>query len=335
MGTAGSEWSTVESARAAGARIVTTNGCFDGLHPGHVRFLRQARELGDLLVVAVNGDASVARLKGSSRPIFSLDERRDVLRSLRAVDVVIAFDEPTPVDVLGRLRPHVHCKGGDYDAEALPETPIVRAGGGEVVILPHDGVHSSTRLHARRGHDAVTSIFREGSELLSRMAADAGQVTAAGDELGALLARGGRIWVCGNGGSAADAQHFAAELLGRFSGDRRPLPAIALSADASVLTALANDFGFERVFARQIEALARPGDALVAISTSGRSPNVCAAVQAAKAIGVWTLALTGSEGLAVPADRVLAAPATGAVLVQQGHRAVLHALATAIERAIL
>jgi D-sedoheptulose 7-phosphate isomerase len=325
------EWERVESARAAGARIISTNGCFDGLHPGHVRFLQAARDLGDLLVVALNSDASVRHLKGDQRPIFSWPDRRDVLLSLRAVDVVVQFDEPTPEAVLGRLRPHRHCKGGDWRPERMPETPIVRAGGGEVVILPRRDGHSSTRLHAARADGPVAAVLREGAALLAAMSADPAAISAAADELAAIVARGGRLWTCGNGGSAADAQHFAAELVGRFSQDRRPFPAVALSADATVLTALGNDYGFDRVFARQVEALVGPGDALIAITTSGQSPNVCAALTAARAQGAHTLAITGAAGCAVPAARVLAVPGRGAALVQQGHRAILHALAAGIE----
>lgn len=324
-------WDTIESARAAGSRIVSTNGCFDGLHPGHVRFLQQARELGDLLVVALNSDTSVRRLKGAQRPIFPWQERRDVLLSLRSVDVVLPFDEPTPERVLGRVRPHRHCKGGDYQPESMPETHVVRAGGGDVVILPRTDGHSSTRLHALRDPSPAALAFREAAALLTTLADHASEVLAAADELAAVLARGGQIWTCGNGGSAADAQHFAAELVGRFEADRRPLRAASLSADPSVLTALGNDFGFEHVFARQVEALVRPGDALIGLTTSGASPNVCAALNLAHDLGVHTLAITGADGCAARASRVLRVPARGAALVQQGHRAVLHALAAALE----
>ncbi len=120
-----------------GKRLVFTNGVFDILHVGHVRYLADARTLGDLLIVGLNDDASVRRLgKGSNRPINPLADRAEVVGALRWVDAVVAFSEDTPIGLIERLRPEVHVKGGDYDAELMPETPFVRAYGGEVVILP-------------------------------------------------------------------------------------------------------------------------------------------------------------------------------------------------------
>lgn len=130
---------TVEEASRLreGRRLVTTNGVFDILHAGHVDSLERARALGDLLIVGVNSDASVRRLgKGSDRPVHSQDDRVRVLEALRSVDGAVVFDEDTPVELLRLLRPDVHAKGGDYDPETMPETPLLRAWGGEVVILP-------------------------------------------------------------------------------------------------------------------------------------------------------------------------------------------------------
>ncbi len=151
------------------------------------------------------------------------------------------------------------------------------------------------------------------------------------------LAGGGRVLVCGNGGSAAAAQHFAAELVGRLSADRAPMAALALTADTATLTAIANDAGFDRVFARQVDALARPGDALVALSTSGRSPNVLAAARAARALGCTVVALTGANGgeLGPLADFLVAVPSATTARVQEVHELCLHALARALEEVAL
>lgn len=135
--------------RAAGRRIVFTNGCFDLLHVGHLRYLEQARALGDVLVIGLNTDASVRRLKGPKRPVVSEDERAELLAGLRCVDYVTLFDEPLPNETLSALRPHFHVKGGDYDVESLPETPLVRALGGEVVIMPLVEGRSTTNVVQR------------------------------------------------------------------------------------------------------------------------------------------------------------------------------------------
>ena len=131
--------------RANKQKIVFTNGCFDILHAGHSALLQRAKSLGDVLVVGLNSDASVKRLKGESRPIHSQNQRAQVLMSLRFVDAVIIFEDDTPIETIRALRPAVHVKGGDYDAESLPETPVVREGGGEVIIVPLVQGLSSTR----------------------------------------------------------------------------------------------------------------------------------------------------------------------------------------------
>ena len=150
------------------------------------------------------------------------------------------------------------------------------------------------------------------------------------------LRAGGCIYICGNGGSAADAQHMAGELVGRFLRERRALPAVALTTDASILTALGNDYGFETVFERQVEALVGEGDCLVGISTSGNSPNVVRAVAAARRQGACTLALTGPTGgrLAEAAHICLTTPGSPTPRVQEGHAVVIHILCDLVEEAL-
>lgn len=133
-----------------GKRLVFTNGVFDILHAGHVRYLAEAARLGDLLLVGVNSDESVRRLgKGPDRPINSLEDRCFVLEGLRSVAGVVAFSEDTPIELIRELQPEIHVKGGDYDAESLPETSIVRGYGGEVVILPLLAGRSTTQILER------------------------------------------------------------------------------------------------------------------------------------------------------------------------------------------
>lgn len=161
-------------------------------------------------------------------------------------------------------------------------------------------------------------------------------IRRAAERLADTFRQGGRAYACGNGGSAADAQHFAAELTGRFHADRPGLPAIALTTDTSALTSIGNDYGFERVFARQVEALGRPGDVLVALSTSGHSPNVAAAVAAASARGIGTIGLLGRDGgpLASTVDIPLVVRVDATARIQEAHILILHLLCEAFEEGI-
>jgi D-beta-D-heptose 7-phosphate kinase/D-beta-D-heptose 1-phosphate adenosyltransferase len=139
----------LEIARRSGKRIVLTNGCFDILHRGHIGYLNAAKTLGDVLVVGVNTDASVRRLKGPARPINTLEDRSAVLAGLSAVDHIVAFDEPTAVELCAAVRPHVFVKGGDYTRERLPEAAVVEAQGGEVRLLPYLTDRSTSAIIAR------------------------------------------------------------------------------------------------------------------------------------------------------------------------------------------
>jgi rfaE bifunctional protein nucleotidyltransferase chain/domain len=140
--------------RAGGGTVVATGGCFDLLHAGHVRMLEAARALGDCLVLCLNSDASVRRLKGPGRPVVGQEDRAGVLLALAAVDAVVVFDEDTPAAVLDRLRPDVFAKGGDYSVDALPEAAVLAGWNGQAVILPYVEGRSTTRIleeAARRG----------------------------------------------------------------------------------------------------------------------------------------------------------------------------------------
>lgn len=158
-----------------------------------------------------------------------------------------------------------------------------------------------------------------------------------GQDLADIFAAGGKLLACGNGGSAAEAQHLTGELLGRFRDERRPLPAVALSADSSAVTAIANDYGIEELFARQVQAYGRPGDVLVAISTSGTSPNVIAAAKAGLDLGVTVWALTGPapNPLAALSDSAIAVDAPTVATAQEIHLSLIHALCIALDKALL
>jgi len=162
----------------------------------------------------------------------------------------------------------------------------------------------------------LEEVSRESVESIERCAGVIGETFGAGR----------KVLICGNGGSAADAQHMAAEFVGRYETDRRGLPAIALTTDTSALTALANDLGFENVFARQVNALAAEGDCLIAISTSGTSPNVIAAVMAARKLGCKVIGMTGAKGkkLASLCDACILVPSERTARIQEGHITIAH-----------
>jgi D-sedoheptulose 7-phosphate isomerase len=184
--------------------------------------------------------------------------------------------------------------------------------------------------------DAVALHFSRSRQVLEAAGTDR-RLLATVAEIAAAIARtfrcGGKLLIAGNGGSAADAQHIAAEFVCRFKLERKPLAAIALTTDTSVLTAVGNDYGFEQVFARQIAGLGRRGDCFLALSTSGRSPNILAALETARDHGLTTIGLTGEKGEAMRSgcDLLLSAPSPQTDLIQQIHIVVAHAVCGLVE----
>ncbi|HVH79655.1 MAG TPA: D-sedoheptulose 7-phosphate isomerase [Stellaceae bacterium] len=158
-------------------------------------------------------------------------------------------------------------------------------------------------------------------------------LAAAGERVAALLEGGGKVLLAGNGGSAADAQHIAGELLCRLNYDRPPVAAIALTTDSSVLTAIANDYSYAEVFERQVRGLGRPGDVLIGISTSGRSGNIMRAIQAARELGIYVIGLTGQSGgdMATCCDMCLRVPSNWTPLIQQVHIIAAHVICGIVE----
>jgi len=182
---------------------------------------------------------------------------------------------------------------------------------------------------------AVGAMLRDAARLHERMAGESvDAVVAAADAMLAAFGSGAKVLIFGNGGSAADAQHFACELVGRFLRERRALPAIALTADTTQVTAIANDYGFDRVFVRQIEAHGRPGDVAVGISTSGTSANVLAGLQYARSRGLKTVAFTGGSGgsIGTVVDVHVNVPHDLTPRIQEVHRTLIHAVCDLIEQ---
>ncbi len=175
-------------------------------------------------------------------------------------------------------------------------------------------------------HQAVIEALCEQRPVLERIAAEMARAILAGRKI---------LW-CGNGGSAADSQHMAAEFVGRFRRERRGLPSIALTTDTSILTSVANDYGYEEVFRRQVEAHCVEGDILVGISTSGKSRNVCVALEAAHALGAFTVAFTGADGgvAGTIADVTLRVPSKNTARIQEGHILCGHMLCDWVDASV-
>ena len=185
--------------------------------------------------------------------------------------------------------------------------------------------------------ESVLAFLRRSQQAVERVAADGAfldATVAIAERIAEALKNGGKVLLAGNGGSASDAQHIAAEFVGRFVNDRAPLAAIALTTDTSVLTAIGNDYGFEHVFERQLRALGKQGDVFIGISTSGRSPNIVAALQAARELGLTSIGFTrdGQTPMQALCDLTLAVPSDETALIQQIHITAAHAVCHLVER---
>jgi len=184
-------------------------------------------------------------------------------------------------------------------------------------------------------NNKIENIIRDSQSAIGKIPIN--KVQEAADEISSAFERGNKLLICGNGGSAADSQHFAAELVGRFEKEKQPLPAISLTTDTSILTAIANDYGYDDVFAKQVKAIGEKGDILFAISTSGNSPNVLKAVEFAKEIGMKSVSLTGKDGgkIARISDIDINIPVFSTARVQEAHITVIHIICKIVEDKML
>jgi D-sedoheptulose 7-phosphate isomerase len=206
----------------------------------------------------------------------------------------------------------------------------------EIVVVQSHNEPVATAAANREARAALDDRKIALSAALDRLCLSAGCIAATADLMTGTLAAGGRVLVAGNGGSAAEAQHLATELVGRFKRERDAFAVIALTADTAILTAVANDYGYEEVFARQVAAYGRPGDLLIAFSTSGESENVLRAAAAAGLRGMGVVGVTGGwpNRLATAADLAICVPVTDGPLVQELHTVVVHVLCDIVESAL-
>lgn len=328
-------------------KVVFTNGCFDIIHPGHIDLLKRAGKLGTRLVVGINSDDSVKKIKGADRPFLDQEARKEILLGLKGVDEVKIFDELTPENLIKEIKPDILVKGGDWRPDEIIGADFVLKNGGKVYSLPFKKDFSSSKIVEKiktqkikdqsengAGGNLIQNSLRQHLDLfrdiLNRQIP---VIEECAEIIYATLSGGNKLLLCGNGGSAADAQHIAAEFVGRFETERRAFPAIALTTDTSALTALANDYDFERIFSRQVEALAGEGDCLIAISTSGKSANVIAAVMKARERGCKIIGLTGANGkkLASLSDACILIPAERTARIQEAHITIAHILCEIID----
>jgi D-sedoheptulose 7-phosphate isomerase len=315
--------------------IVFTNGCFDILHVGHVDLLARAKALGTKLIVGINSDDSVRLIKGSNRPIVGEKERAAMLIALEIVDEVRIFNEQTPQKLIEELKPDVLVKGGDWQINEIVGAGFVVKNGGKVFSLPLKEGYSTTSIVKKMQQNEVKVNKTASSNYLIEslnqhqqvfQKLDLESIERCGNIIVDALKTGNKILLCGNGGSAADAQHIAAEITGRFELERRGFPAIALTTDTSAITAIANDFGYERIFSRQVEAIAKKDDVLIGITTSGNSPNIISAVLEARNVGCLTIGLTGANGnkLAALCDASILVASDRTARIQEAHITIGH-----------
>jgi D-sedoheptulose 7-phosphate isomerase len=295
---------------------VFTNGCFEILHPGHIHILNEAKELGDKLIVGVNSDKSF-EINKKRKPFFNQEERKNTLLNLKSVNEVFIFNEETPYNLIKELKPNILVKGSDW-ANNVIGSDLVK----KVVIIQRLPEYSTTNvIESIRFFNEYDPQIADHMRMVNSLHDKMDKIITSVKWMAHVFSNGGKILICGNGGSAADAQHLAAELVGIG------LPAISLTTDTSVLTALGNDFSFDEVFAKQLSAQAKRGDLLIAISTSGKSINIIRTILSAKQKECTVIGMTGKV---VPklfqqlCDFVISIDSINTQRIQEGHELVYH-----------
>lgn len=331
---------------AQGKTIVTANGCFDLLHFGHLSLLMGAKSLGDILVVGVNSDRMVKKIKGEGRPIFPEKERASLLVSLEYVDHVIVYDDILPNELLEIIRPDIHCISGENAQKKLPEKEVVEKSGGKIEVLPFIPGYATTdtiqkinrhqvdpgaQASPNNGKDVITDYLFESSNHIRCLAYQHGDtLTRIAGQMANVIKSNKKIIFCGDVGSDRDAQRFATQLNRHFSPGSKRLPATWISSNHSVISDISN----EDVFSRPLKAGGKPGDLLIILTMNGDSKAIVMAVETAKEIDMQIIAFTGNVASPLHdlCDEILSIDSQKRTMIQQGFITAFNGIYSLLEQ---
>lgn len=318
--------------------IVFTNGCFDILHPGHIDLLEKAKKLGNKLIVGINSDESVRAIKGSPRPFISEKDRAAVLMGLSCVDEVVTFNEPTPQQIIEKIKPDVLVKGGDWTTDQIIGADFVKKRGGKVLSIPlKEGFSSSSiveKILASQNHEKVDKktiledlgLVEKGIEahlevFQNLLQNEISAIEKCGKILVEAAERGNKIIICVDGKESGNLQCYATQLVEIFEKVKPGFAVNVLTPNSSGLEKSEKNNNLEEIFLKKLEELVIQNDVVIGISISGNSPNVISGVMLARQKGCRTIGLTGAKGkkLASLCDASVLVPSERTSRIQEAH----------------
>lgn len=322
----------VQQLRQNGKKIVFTNGCFDIVHLGHLKLLQKCKELG-IVILGLNSDHSIKSIKGETRPINDIKYRIEFLSCLEYVDYIIIFDEDTPINLINIIAPDYLIKGGDYKIEEIVGREYVMSYGGRVLTFDFNIKQSTTNIikntFIENQYEKMIMARKKIYEEIFKDVSFRKSIMSALNILKTTFLKNGKAIIAGNGGSAEQANHFATELLGHFKNTTKRLPAISISSNAPLITALANDFSFDDIFKINVSTIAQQDDCLVFLSTSGNSINIKNAIYEANKYGIKTILLSSinvNSEIENQCDCVIKVCSKETDIIQEVHLFIIHYL---------
>ena len=322
----------VQQLRQNGKKIVFTNGCFDIVHLGHLKLLQKWKELG-IVILGLNSDHSIKSIKGETRPINDIKYRIEFLSCLEYVDYIIIFDEDTPINLINIIAPDYLIKGGDYKIEEIVGREYVMSYGGRVLTFDFNIKQSTTNIikntFIENQYEKMIMARKKIYEEIFKDVSFRKSIMSALNILKTTFLKNGKAIIAGNGGSAEQANHFATELLGHFKNTTKRLPAISISSNAPLITALANDFSFDDIFKINVSTIAQQNDCLVFLSTSGNSINIKNAIYEANKYGIKTILLSSinvNSEIENQCDCVIKVCSKETDIIQEVHLFIIHYL---------